>query len=373
MEESSNKNEDDRYDVFIYQWIVEDVRDYDDEGRMVRYIEVSGYGIDTENKNVYVQLERGTFKPWLSLKLHDKYCHNDNELVRDLKKMYATKLTMSESDKYEENTIYLEKTNIKKKLYFYSTEEDMKVYRVYFPSNAQRRQFFYKKKDDDYKPYSVNESETNITLQFLNENSLPSCGWVTLHDVLRYPTRPYTKVTRGNSCFECVVSPYQIKIKENQEEHPLPKFRCMSFDLECYSDVVSKFPNATIESNCIFQIGVVTKDENDEEKRYIFTLMPKERSFHLNDVIVRRYESENELLNGFLYFMSDEFNCHLILGYNIFGFDIPYLKERCDRYGIEMGSEDDRMIDYRTIKKSSGPVLHTAFKSFTSMITMGEL
>ena len=86
MEESSNKNEDDRYDVFIYQWIVEDVRDYDDEGRMVRYIEVSGYGIDTENKNVYVQLERGTFKPWLSLKLHDKYCHNDNELVRDLKK-----------------------------------------------------------------------------------------------------------------------------------------------------------------------------------------------------------------------------------------------------------------------------------------------
>ena len=46
-------------DIFVYQWILRDKQDYDDEGRQVRYLEVNGYGIDTKNQTVFIQLERG--------------------------------------------------------------------------------------------------------------------------------------------------------------------------------------------------------------------------------------------------------------------------------------------------------------------------
>ena len=349
---------DDTYDVFIYQWILEDINGEDDEGRYTKFLEVSGYGLDTENKNVYIKLVRSTFKPWLSLKLNKGRTEDDleDDVNSICEKMFKTEITTSDDEKYEDSSIYLEKTSINKKLYFYSVENDMTVYRLYFPSNAKRRQFFYKKKDDHKKPYSINESETNINLQFLNENKLPSCGWITLHNVLSNPKRPYKRITRGDSCFECIVNPFQIQMKSNQEEHTIPKFRCLSFDLECYSDVISKFPNAQIASNCIFQIGVVTNDEHDEEQRYIFTLMPKDRAMHVDNMIVKRYESEADLLRGFLNFMSHEFNAHVLIGYNIFGFDIPFLKTRCEKYGIDMatrGRSRDRVSEYKEIKWSS--------------------
>ena len=93
--------------------------------------------------------------------------------------------------------------------------------------------------------------------------------------MLSNPKRPYKRITRGDSSLEFIVNPYQLKMKKNQEEYTIPKFRILSFDLECYSDVISKFPNASIASNCIFQIGVVTRNEEDKEERYIFTMMPK--------------------------------------------------------------------------------------------------
>ena len=74
--------------------------------------------------------------------------------------------------------------------------------------------------------------------------------------------------------------PYDIEMKENQEEHKLPNFRCLSFDLECYSEHVTKFPNASLATDCIFQIGVMTQDENNEQKKYIFTLM--QNNVHLS-------------------------------------------------------------------------------------------
>ena len=286
---------------------------------------------------------------------------NEYQLKKDVSKIceriFRSEFTTSDIDKYDENTIYLEKTSIKKKLYFYSVDDDMTVFRLYFPSNAQRRTFYYKKKDDQFKPYTINEMETSIQLQFLNERNLPSCGWITLHNVLSNPKKTYKRITRGgDSSLEFIVNPYQLKIKSNQEEHTIPKFRILSFDLECYSDVISKFPNASIATNCIFQIGVVTRNEEDEEERYIFTMMPKNRNMHLDNIIVKRYESEPDLLRGFLHFMSDEFNAHILLGYNITGFDTPYLKTRCERYGINMGRYGrarDRLSEYKEIKWSS--------------------
>ena len=54
--------------------------------------------------------------------------------------------------------------------------------------------------------------------------------------------------------------------------------------------------------------------------------------------------------------MSEEFNAIVLIGYNIFGFDVPYLKERCDRYGISMGKKGmsrDIEAEYKEIKWSS--------------------
>ena len=131
----SNKTTNDTYDVFIYQWLLEDVPGLDEEGRDDRYIDVAGYGLDTENRNVYIKLDRGSFKPWLSLKVNND--SNEYQLKKDVSKLceriFRSEFTTSDIDKYDENTIFLEKTSINKKLYFYSVEDDMTVFRLYFP------------------------------------------------------------------------------------------------------------------------------------------------------------------------------------------------------------------------------------------------
>ena len=69
---------------------------------------------------------------------------NEQKMITELKEgCIGKKLTMRNSEK-DENTIYLEKTNINKKLYFYSVEENMKVCEYIF-IKFTRRQFLQEK------------------------------------------------------------------------------------------------------------------------------------------------------------------------------------------------------------------------------------
>lgn len=100
----------------------------------------------------------------------------------------------------------------------------------------------------------------------------------------------------------------------------------MSIDIECItSDGSSRFPIAKLDP--IIQIGVATNDE----KKYIFTLNTCDE---IDGVEIFSFETEYLMLQSFIAFIN-ETNPDVITGYNIDGFDFPYILERMKNLKIK--------------------------------------
>ena len=310
--------------IFIYQWIVEDEKDE---------IIIRGYGIDHNSKNICIRVKN--FKPWLSMEVKNKK---------------LTKLDVKTLLKRHINDNFLIGDHkMKQKLYFDYGKELFKIFPVYFNTLKSRKINYYilqrvKKK----LPLKVHDYEASPLLQFLCKYKLPSCGWIKLKKINSVIKNTFTRYSKeyGVDC---------TSIENLEEEHSIPEMTCVSFDLETYSSDETKHPNFLKKEDEIFQIGVSISKKNVKEKNILFTLSKKE--FSLKNSEVRIFESESCLLDNFCNFIKKE-NPHIIMGYNIFGFDIPYLYHRCRRYGIPiesigMSKDDERNAEYKQIKWSS--------------------
>ena len=113
-------------------------------------------------------------------------------------------------------------------------------------------------------------------------------------------------------------------------KHPSPTF--LSFDIECYSaNPNAKLPDASLETNVVFQIGcVVGKFKTSPWKKVLFSLQDPAA---IDEVDIRRFEKERDLLLGFAEFIRTV-NPDVFIGYNIFGFDWPYLIARASVCGV---------------------------------------
>ena len=104
----------------------------------------------------------------------------------------------------------------------------------------------------------------------------------------------------------------------------------MGFDIEVNSTNPSAMPKAEKVGDKIFQISCVLAIEGDKEdkyEKYLLTLGQPEQETVGEDVLIYYYETEAALLEGFTTFIREE-NPNIIVGYNILGFDIPYMIAR---------------------------------------------
>ena len=347
--------------LFVYQWLLEDATQFDANGNDHVAVNVRAYGLDENSNNILLEAYPAEFFPWLYIELLPGYSERRmidhvSSLVSDLVMVETPRMKiLNENEAYSGMGIHIRRTSINKKLYFYQ-DTSVQVYQLFFPSVQKRKQFFFKikYKFEGSSAYKVHGYETSVNLQFLCQNKYPSVGWLEASDdIFSQPISKEQKVTRKSN--EYFFSRDQLKIKANQEEIEIPVFRVLAFDLECFSAISTKFPDAALESDLIFQVGVSIMDEKKREEKHIFTLSKKKFSMKHLGIQTHTYLHEKALLSAFLDFIVD-FNPIVLLTYNGYGFDIPYLKKRCELHHIDIktrGMSKNREANYKELKWSS--------------------
>ena len=314
--------------VYIYQWVCCDENQ----------ITVRGYGINENNETICVHVNN--FFPWLSVEFKDTKNIEKNKFIKEIKNLFEK--NRKEFDGIKDNIT--EKT-LKTKLYFDHNEKKFEIFKLFFSSIQKRKECYFLLKDkyvlSRRSKCLVHEYEASPILQFLSKYNISSCGWIEIDDI------------KSNKNFSSV---YEIDVDVDHirpyHSDMVPEFKSMSFDIEVYSHKDGVFPKAINEEDVIFQIAMTFSDM----KNVLLTIFcDKNKQMSIKDTEVRTFKNEKELLIGF-YSIIKERQPHIIMGYNIFGFDFPYIIDRCKRYNIpinKLGLPKIKTAEYKEIKWSS--------------------
>jgi DNA polymerase elongation subunit (family B) len=188
-------------------------------------------------------------------------------------------------------------------------------------------------------------------MQFASLREIPTAGWSEFTGKLVTGAK---KVTYCDE--EYIVKWKNIKpYNKNEVASPL----IMGMDIEVNSSNPKAFPNAQKPEDVIFQIACVFERHSSSEpkKKIILSLFDPDQKKTGDDVEIRTFETECDLLLGYTALIQEK-QPNIIVGYNILGFDIPYMVERAklncciyefDQQGFDIGGHAKE----ETIKWSS--------------------
>lgn len=225
----------------------------------------------------------------------------------------------------------------RKKLY-YASAKRYAYLKVYFEKHELIREVSYL-----FNKYIVingigrvfiktHEHIANPFLQFTCQRNIPMCGWI--------------EFDRDSKKIQYDLSANNIRPLRSPEEQVLPEPCVMSFDIEVYSSNANTMPKAAREADCIFQISCVFKGNNNDAIYLLSLGTPTESVVKKDyvDAFVLSFNSEQKMLLEF-FNLIHRYNPHVIIGYNILVFDLPYIIDRCRLLRISPSLYKIGMID----------------------------
>ena len=300
--------------IFVYHWHVADEADEND----AMTTRIRAYGIDENQQTVCLHI-RG-FEPWLFLEVRTSLPWTE----------YRNLIKNKIVDRYKGPVSKPFSISYKQRLYFHHEERKLPFLKLGFPSIQSRRAAFYKlqkyttsvlgKKTE----FFCHEHEASPLLQLCCKQNLPTAGWMEFHGK-KQPS--HLKITPLEH--EYIVE-YQNLAGVSDDTLPVPSPTILSFDIEVYSTNPKRMPDATVDGDCIFQISCVFETRDKVEKRLL--TLGKIKTW-TKSVHVDVFDSEKELLLGFQALLQKR-SPHVVIGYNIFGFDLPYMVERAKKHGV---------------------------------------
>jgi DNA polymerase elongation subunit (family B) len=338
--------------LFSYSWHI-------DENETNRTV-IRVYGLNENNENVciiinnftpYVYIELPTTVTWdttnaqLVVSKIDEILKERKPLIKQL--MFKKRL-------YNAN---IENNN--KKLYPYifccfNHVEDIKQlsYRLRRPINIPRVGMVNIK---------IHEHNASPILQLTSLRKIPTSGWINFIG---------KKISKDDQITHCAHE-YSVSWKnlEEKKSDVVARPLCMSFDLEVNSSIPSSMPKAVRPNDKIFQISCIFNRQGSKPEtyeKYLLTLGQCDLEKVGKDVKVITFETEHDLLLGFTNITQDK-QPNVIIGYNIFGFDIPYMIDRAkylyciydfDRLGMDKGAHAKE----RSISWSSSAYKNQSFQ-----------
>jgi DNA polymerase elongation subunit (family B) len=360
-------------EVFPYSW-----NTYEEYGCLGIRI----FGLNKNNESVFILIN--DFRPYLYLEL--PYLNNVNwKESRSKIDSISTKID-EVCGKFKPIE---KKFELKKKLYYAKKDEEFKdklypFLKCFFKCSSDLKQFSYKMRS----PLNVggfgkinmktHESDANPVLQFMCLKNIKPSGWFKF-----LGHRVDKEDDKLSSCkYEYVASWKNfIPVEKNSVSSPL----IMGFDIEVNSSNPNVAPQVNVYEDKIFQISCVLcrNGENEElYKKYILSLGMNKKGEQIDlipdkvgeDVEIRMFDNEAELLMGFNEIIN-ELNPQIICGYNIFGFDLPYIYNRSKLNAITSMFDQLSFIKGNHAKEVKIEWSSSAFKNqnFTYLDAPGRL
>lgn len=304
-----------RTTAFVYSWHI------DDEEEDVTCIRV--YGINDNNENVCLRID--DFTPYVYLELPDNIAWTASK----------AQLVGNKIDQLCGNMKPLKKELVNKRRLYYAhitKDKKPKLFPYLFCSfscSKDIRTFSYKIR----RPINVvglgtiklrmHEQDASPILQLTCCKDVPSCGWISFAGM---------RVSDEDEKVTLCHHEYKVKWKhlKKYERDSVAKPLIMGWDIETNASNPTAMPKPEKPGDKVFQVSCVFAREGCEEgdhESYILSLGHPDPKITGENVIIQEYETESDLLVGFTHLICHK-NPNILVGYNILGFDIPYMIAR---------------------------------------------
>lgn len=173
------------------------------------------------------------------------------------------------------------------------------------------------------------ESNLPPMLRFMHVQNLLSIGWVTI-PAGKYEL--YDAPASKNTFAQIEAEIHWTNVIPDNDNNLIAPIRQASFDIECFS-TTGQVPIPEIPGNECIQIATAIKDygKSDFTLKHIFTLKV---AADIPGAVVENCKTEQELLCKWTKFIQTV-DPDILIGYNIFGFDLEYLYIRARMTGCE--------------------------------------
>ena len=300
---------------FIYTWYTDEDQE---DGTLLRI-----YALDENNKTTCLKIDNFTPFVYIELPTHinwdegkaqlvgnkiDELMDRKKPLIKCLvnkKRLYGAHLVKN-SSKYR-TFPYL--------LCSFATRKDIKI----LSFKLRKKLHIVSLGSLEFK---IHESDADEILQLTCCRKIPTAGWIEFRGKKEDDADKVTLCENEYKVKWKNINPYET------DKIALPKI--MGFDIEVNSTNPSAMPKAENPGDVVFQISCVLFRHGDLPENYdkhLLTLGDPQNDIVGADVSIHTFTTEASLLEGFTEFICKE-NPHLIAGYNILQFDIPYMIER---------------------------------------------
>ena len=312
MEEQQKESEQKKISIeaiSIYDWTF---HDFMDENKTI----LLAWGLNQQSKPTVVRIEDFPFSCYVELpeKIHPQKIREVSDWIRKALKDDAP------------TSISLEQ---KRKLYYFRHQKTYPMLRLEFSSmNALRHCEKLMSKECSTpigkKSFPVYEHRISSIRKLLTERNLVYSGWITGNFEDVDFDEKITKLEKEyRVSYKTLRQPSVVEL-EAKTTYPT----IFSFDIECYSSNPKAMPNKTNVSDVIFAVSCIYSRMGDKERqRYIIAIG---EDLVVQNAILVQVKDETDLLSELKRLIRD-LDPDILIGYNIFGFDIPYTDHRIQR------------------------------------------
>lgn len=217
--------------------------------------------------------------------------------------------------------------------------------------------------------FHVHGQDACPRLQLTSKYNLPTAGWIKFKGIeVVCEEDKFTSCDREFLVDLRLCKTQGIKPKDlisRSLKTTIPKPLVLSFDLEVNSEDTITMPKASRPGDVVFQISCVfSRLGSNTYNKYLLSLGDPQK--HIVGAEVLKYSTEQKLLMGFKDLINEK-NPNVVIGYNIFNFDIPYLMDRANHKSIyplwaQQGFTKGKSGIQREIKWSSSAYKNQEFK-----------
>jgi len=324
------------FNFFPYHWTHAD--EPDEKGTLTTLIRV--YGWNENNESVYCCIN--DFNPFFWIELPENIEWTESKVyllcnhLKNLNRADGLKpVTINYVNRHKLYYANIQTINNNGKLSYQNKKYPF--LQVSFRSQEALNKFAYTCKRTlnhpslgkiDLKPHCFESSITPI-LKLFGAQNIPSSNWINCTGILvpedeRESTRKFEYIVSYKTMVGCSF--------EQQSQLPIVYPTVLSFDNEAYSNIETSMPKAEKPTDKVFMIAasiVAYQNSKKVVKKYLLYLNEK-LNYNLkpiDEVEVRNFKNEADLYVG-LTNLIRETDPDVIMGYNIFGWDIKYMYDR---------------------------------------------